>query len=107
MSMPRKCRRPSCLLSLLASLVLALVGCDHDDSTGPESPTVEVLSLDVHGMGSSGIGAIEFVRSVGSCEIQAASISAIIYAVVPWPGRDLTVLNVVAPTRDNLHVLFL
>jgi hypothetical protein len=105
--MPMKRRQPVFALAVLAILELSAGGCDHDDSTRPEWPMVDLQSVDVHGSGTSGIGALEFVQSVGTCEIDGTTISAIIYDIVPWPSRGLTILNIVAPTPDDLHVLFL
>lgn len=100
--------RPWLHAVVLISLTLPwLWGCGGDDPATVPPPTISVPAVTIEGQGTDRIGALSFDRGVGHCVIDGERVAALAYNRINWDAYDLVLFSVVAPVRDNLHVLYI
>lgn len=88
-------------------MVVFLWGCESETPTSePESSTVWIPNVNIVGHGESRVGEFEFIGGEGVCVIGEQEVPTVIYKALSWPEYSFRIFQAIAPTPDNLHVLF-
>lgn len=99
--------RKSVINFLLALMLIWVGACSDDSPVEPENPSIWIREAQISGVGTDRVGPVEITDGFGYCYIEGDSIPAMVYDARYWEVYDLTVFHTVAPTRSELHVLYL